>query len=159
MLVWFILDGDDLVIISVSSTAKVKYIRATPKGAVTIGGDSGDGAGYLIKGEFSIEANSDDYWVADQYGLHQAVQFNVETARTGIAAAGIGSDLIGGQAARAVGAGADVLQFLSAARLVGRSAASGHPGDDGGVDRPDVGAGGDIVDTEAKPRAACSETG
>jgi len=61
--VWFALDGDDIVVISVSDTRKVGHIRANPKGAVTIGGDSGDGGGYLIKGEFTIEADPDDAWV------------------------------------------------------------------------------------------------
>ncbi len=61
--VWFMLDGAEIVIISASSTAKVGHIRANPKGAVTIGGDPADGAGYLIKGEFSIEADPDDAWV------------------------------------------------------------------------------------------------
>jgi general stress protein 26 len=61
--VWFMLDGTDIVIISVSSTAKVGHIQANPKGAITIGGDPADGAGYMIKGEFSIEADPDDAWV------------------------------------------------------------------------------------------------
>jgi predicted pyridoxine 5'-phosphate oxidase superfamily flavin-nucleotide-binding protein len=61
--VWFILDGDDLVVISVSSTRKVGYIRANPKGAIAIGGDPADGGGYLIKGEFSIETDLEDAWV------------------------------------------------------------------------------------------------
>jgi len=61
--VWFALDGDDLVMISVRDTRKVGHIRANPKGAVTIGGDPGDGGGYLIKGEFSIEADPEDAWV------------------------------------------------------------------------------------------------
>ena len=61
--VWFAPDGDDIVVISVSDTHKVGHIRANPKGAITIGGDSGDGDGYLIKGEFAIEADPDDVWV------------------------------------------------------------------------------------------------
>jgi PPOX class probable F420-dependent enzyme len=61
--VWFAIDGDDIVVISVSDTRKVGHIRANPKGSVTIGGDSGDGGGYLIKGEFVIEADPDDVWV------------------------------------------------------------------------------------------------
>jgi general stress protein 26 len=60
--VWFALDGDDLVIISVRQTAKVGHILANPKGAVTIGGDPGNGAGYLIKGHFSIESDPDATW-------------------------------------------------------------------------------------------------
>lgn len=61
--VWFLLDGNDIVIISVVDTCKVGYIRANPKGAVTIGGDTGDEAGYLIKGDFVIEPDPDDTWV------------------------------------------------------------------------------------------------
>jgi general stress protein 26 len=60
--VWFALDGDDLMIISVRQTRKVSHIQANPKGAVTIGGDPGNGAGYLIKGDFSIEPDSDATW-------------------------------------------------------------------------------------------------
>jgi nitroimidazol reductase NimA-like FMN-containing flavoprotein (pyridoxamine 5'-phosphate oxidase superfamily) len=45
----FALGGDDIVIISVRGTRKVDHILANPKGAVTIGGDPDDGAGYLIK--------------------------------------------------------------------------------------------------------------
>jgi hypothetical protein len=61
--VWFALDGDDLVMISVRQTRKVGHILANAKGAVTIGGDPGDGGGYLIKGEFSIEEDPEDAWV------------------------------------------------------------------------------------------------
>ena len=62
--VWFALDGDDIVVISVRETRKVEHILANPKGAVTIGGDPGDGAGYLIKGEFVVEADPEDAWVS-----------------------------------------------------------------------------------------------
>lgn len=61
--VWFKLDGDDLVVISVRSTRKVGHILANPKGAIAVGGDPGDGGGYLIKGEFSIEPDPEDAWV------------------------------------------------------------------------------------------------
>lgn len=61
--VWFYLDGDEIAIIAVRSTRKVAHIAANPKGAVCVGGDSGDGAGYLLKGEFSIEEDPDDFWV------------------------------------------------------------------------------------------------
>lgn len=53
--VWFMLDGDDIVIISTRDTRKVGYIIKNSKGAVTIGGDTNDGAGYLLKGELSVE--------------------------------------------------------------------------------------------------------
>ncbi len=61
--VWFALDGDEIVVISVSDTAKVGHIRANPKGAITIGGDLCDDGGYLLKGEFTIEPDPDDAWV------------------------------------------------------------------------------------------------
>jgi general stress protein 26 len=61
--VWFGLDGDDIVVISVRATRKVDHILANPKGAVAIGGDSGDEAGYLIKGQFAIEPDPEDVWV------------------------------------------------------------------------------------------------
>lgn len=54
--VWFGLDGDDLVIISVRDTRKVDYLQVNPKGAVVIGGD--DGTGYLFKGVFTIEPDN-----------------------------------------------------------------------------------------------------
>ncbi len=61
--VWFMLEGDDIVFISVRGTRKVGYFQANPKGAVTIGGDAGDGGGYLVKGDVSIEEDPDDAWV------------------------------------------------------------------------------------------------
>jgi hypothetical protein len=60
--VWFMLDGEDIVFISVRDTRKVAFVAANPKGAVTVGGDTGDGAGYLIKGDFVIEPDPDDTW-------------------------------------------------------------------------------------------------
>ncbi len=61
--VWFMLDGNDIVIISARDTRKVGYIQSNPKGAVTIGGDTGDDAGYLLKGEFLIEDDPDHAWL------------------------------------------------------------------------------------------------
>lgn len=60
--VWYLLDGDDVVFISVRSTRKVDYLIANPKGSVSIGGADGDGGGYLIKGDFVIEPDPDDVW-------------------------------------------------------------------------------------------------
>jgi PPOX class probable F420-dependent enzyme len=61
--VWFMLDGDDVAIISVRKTAKLGHIQANPKGTVQVGGDTGDGGGYLLKGDFSIEEDPDDIWM------------------------------------------------------------------------------------------------
>ncbi|NPV68170.1 MAG: hypothetical protein HPY64_13605 [Anaerolineae bacterium] len=58
---WFILDGEDVVMISVEQTAKIRYLRADGRAAVVIGGDPGDGAGYLIKGDVTI-TEDDGTW-------------------------------------------------------------------------------------------------
>jgi PPOX class probable F420-dependent enzyme len=52
--IWFGLDGDDILFMSDRETAKVRNAQARPQGAVSIGGDRGDDAGYLIRGELSV---------------------------------------------------------------------------------------------------------
>ena len=61
--VWFDVDGEDLIFISTRDTAKVGHIQSNPKGAVTIGGDSGDGGGYLVKGTLSVEEDPGLCWM------------------------------------------------------------------------------------------------
>ncbi len=61
--VWFDVDGDDIIFISVRDTAKIGYIQANPKGAVAIGGDTGDGGGYLIKGVMTVEEDPGLRWM------------------------------------------------------------------------------------------------
>jgi PPOX class probable F420-dependent enzyme len=61
--VWFDVDGDDVVVISSRDTRKVNHIEANPKGAVAVGGQTGDGGGYLLQGDFAIEDDPDDEWV------------------------------------------------------------------------------------------------
>ncbi len=61
--VWFMLDGDDIIFISTRDTRKVAYIQRNSKAAVTIGGDSDDGGGYLIKGEIGVEEDPDLAWM------------------------------------------------------------------------------------------------
>src|ERR1700694_2332030 len=61
--VWFMLDGDDLVVISERKTRKTQHILANPKGAIEIGGDPADGAGYLFKGKYVVEEDPDDFWL------------------------------------------------------------------------------------------------
>lgn len=71
----FVLDDDDLIITTVRDTRKVAYIRANPKGAITIGGDHGDGAGYLLKGEYSIEEDPGLGWLKQTaYHYHDSQQ-------------------------------------------------------------------------------------
>jgi general stress protein 26 len=61
--VWFDVEGDDLMIISERKTRKIDHIRVNPKGSVNIGGDTNDGAGYLFKGEYSIEEDPGHAWM------------------------------------------------------------------------------------------------
>lgn len=61
--VWFDVDGDDLMVISERKTRKNEHIKANPKGSINIGGDPDDGAGYLFKGEFSLEEDPDYAWM------------------------------------------------------------------------------------------------
>lgn len=60
--VWYKLDGDDVVIMGVRKTKKVAHMQANPKGAVSIGGASGDAAGYLIKGDWHVEDDPGKHW-------------------------------------------------------------------------------------------------
>ncbi|HUN08441.1 MAG TPA: pyridoxamine 5'-phosphate oxidase family protein [Aggregatilineales bacterium] len=57
--VWFMLEGNDIILISDRKIRKVKNALQHPKGTVTIGGDISDGAGYMIQGELSIEEDPD----------------------------------------------------------------------------------------------------
>ncbi|MBN1963284.1 MAG: pyridoxamine 5'-phosphate oxidase family protein [Anaerolineae bacterium] len=59
----WIMDGDDAIITTVRSTRKVAYIRANPKGSLTIGGDFADEAGYLLKGTYHIEEDPGLEWL------------------------------------------------------------------------------------------------
>jgi general stress protein 26 len=60
--VWFMLDGDDVIVFGFKATRKVDYIQANPKGSIQIGGDPSGTEGYLLKGDFSLEDDVDNYW-------------------------------------------------------------------------------------------------
>ncbi|MCI0576003.1 MAG: pyridoxamine 5'-phosphate oxidase family protein [Chloroflexi bacterium] len=60
--VWFMLDGDDLIIFGEGSTQKVRHVRANPKGCFAIGGDPPGSPGYLIEGDFTVEEDPDHTW-------------------------------------------------------------------------------------------------
>ncbi len=61
--VWFKLDGDDVMVIATRDTRKVGHIARNPKGALAIGGDPADCAGYLLKGEFAVEEDPGLRWM------------------------------------------------------------------------------------------------
>jgi general stress protein 26 len=60
--VWFDIDQDDIIIISVRDTHKVGHVLDNPKGAVVVGGEPDDEAGYMFKGNFVIEEDPDRAW-------------------------------------------------------------------------------------------------
>jgi PPOX class probable F420-dependent enzyme len=97
--IWYMLDGDDLVMCTGPESRKVKNIRANPRGAVCIGGDPQSDhrayhVGYLFQGDFSIEGEPgcdwitriayryrDDHEQADrdivEWGPHQLIRFRI----------------------------------------------------------------------------------
>jgi PPOX class probable F420-dependent enzyme len=56
---WYVLDGSAIVMVSERTARKVRNIQANPRGTLTVGGDIGDGAGYMIKGDITIEEDID----------------------------------------------------------------------------------------------------
>lgn len=66
--IWYMLDGDDIVIATGPEARKVKNIRSNPKGAVTIGGDANNDyssyqVGYLFQGDWAIEGEPGFDWI------------------------------------------------------------------------------------------------
>lgn len=62
---WYLRDGDDLVIMSDRETRKVHNAHARAKGAIQIGGDPGAGqSGYLFQGDLVVEDDPDHFWTA-----------------------------------------------------------------------------------------------
>ena len=61
--VWFMRDGDQLMITSVRGTRKVDHIRTNSKGAMVIGGDTNDGGGYSMQGDYQMAPDPDFYWM------------------------------------------------------------------------------------------------
>jgi general stress protein 26 len=81
--VWFDLDGDDIIIISDRNTRKIDHIAVRNQGSVQIGGDNG--AGYLFKGELSVEPDPDYRWlkqVTYRYEQGEQAEKDIELWRT-----------------------------------------------------------------------------
>ncbi len=70
--VWFMLENDDIIFIAERRTRKIKNIALNPKGAVAIGGDPGDEAGYLIQGELTVEEDPDFAWMKRMTRFYEA---------------------------------------------------------------------------------------
>jgi general stress protein 26 len=56
--VWYMLDGDDVVVFGYASTRKIAHIRANTKGCVSIGGDPATTPGFLFKGDWALEPDN-----------------------------------------------------------------------------------------------------
>jgi PPOX class probable F420-dependent enzyme len=66
--IWYILDGDDIVLATGVGAHKLDNIRRNPKGSVTIGGDVTEDETvydpcYLFQGDLSIEKDPEQKWI------------------------------------------------------------------------------------------------
>lgn len=52
---WYMLEGDDIVMGTERGDRKTRNLLANPKAAVVIGGDPSDKAGYMFQGDVTIE--------------------------------------------------------------------------------------------------------
>jgi PPOX class probable F420-dependent enzyme len=57
--VWFILEGDDLLVFATDDTQKIRNLRGNPKASLTIGGDPVDSPCYLIDGDVILHPDPD----------------------------------------------------------------------------------------------------
>ncbi|MDX2159792.1 MAG: pyridoxamine 5'-phosphate oxidase family protein [bacterium] len=70
--VWFMLEGDEIVFIAERSTRKIKNVLANPKGSMSVGGDVGDPAAYLIIGEMRVEEDPGFAWMKRMTRFYEA---------------------------------------------------------------------------------------
>ena len=57
--VWFMLDGEELVLFSLRDNRKVRNVLANPKGCIAIGGDPVGSPCYLVDGDLVVEDDPD----------------------------------------------------------------------------------------------------
>ena len=57
--VWFLLEGESLILFTGREARKARNARSNPKGAIAIGGDPVDSPCYLMQGTFTIEDDPD----------------------------------------------------------------------------------------------------
>lgn len=58
---WFALDGEEIVIISERKTRHVEHLLATPRAALTVGGEP-NVSGYMLQGDVTISDDVDHVW-------------------------------------------------------------------------------------------------
>lgn len=61
---WYMLDGDDVVITSERKTAKVNNLLRDNRAALVAGGEPDQGSAYLIRGHVSISDDPNHEWLS-----------------------------------------------------------------------------------------------
>ena len=94
-LVWFYVDGTDLIVYSMPNTAKVRHINTRPRVSLNLDSD-GNGAGIIVVGgsavvdEVGVDPRKDgQYWSkysgdAEKFGLTEAIAAYSTRLRIGI---------------------------------------------------------------------------
>ncbi|WP_410637359.1 TIGR03667 family PPOX class F420-dependent oxidoreductase [Amycolatopsis sp. lyj-346] len=72
--VWFVLDGDDIVLFSEPGTAKLRHIEASPDVSFHFNSDEHGGSILVVTGKAHVEAGkaSEAPGYLDKYGVHYA---------------------------------------------------------------------------------------
>ena len=72
--VWFVLDGDDIVLFSKPDTAKLRHIEANPEVSFHLNSDSHGGSILVVNGKAHVEPGkaSEAPGYVDKYGSHYA---------------------------------------------------------------------------------------
>ncbi|WP_370969422.1 TIGR03667 family PPOX class F420-dependent oxidoreductase [Amycolatopsis sp. cg9] len=72
--VWFVLDGDDVVLFSKPDTAKLRHIEANPEVSFHLNGDEHGGSILVVNGKATVDEAkaSEAPGYLDKYGSHYA---------------------------------------------------------------------------------------
>jgi PPOX class probable F420-dependent enzyme len=70
--VWFVLDGDDILVFSQPGTAKLRHIEANPEVTLNLNSDENGGSILVVNGKARIEEGkaSEAPGYLDKYGSH-----------------------------------------------------------------------------------------
>lgn len=60
---WYMMDGDDVIITSERKTGKVANLLRDPRAALNVGGEPGQGPAYLLRGPVTITDDPDHAWL------------------------------------------------------------------------------------------------
>lgn len=74
---WYMLDGNDVVVMTDRDSKKVENALQNPKGAVTIGGEPAQGQGWMLQGSFAVDTDTGHAW-AKRISHHYETPENAE---------------------------------------------------------------------------------